>query len=46
MEEIEKKFRNRKWPLTNPKDPFFYFVYKNTLPPEEAYRVIHPKKDL
>ena len=46
MRKAEQKFLSRKTVTTNRKDPFLYFVYQNTLPPEEAYRVIHPKTDL
>ncbi len=46
MRIAEKKLIARKTVTTNRKDPFLYFIYENTLPPEEAYRVIHPKTDL
>ena len=43
MRKAEQKFLSTKTVTTNRKDPFLYFIYENTLPPEEAYRVIHPK---
>lgn len=46
MRITEQKFNQRKTVATDRKDPFLYFIYENTLPPEEAYRVIHPKTDL
>jgi hypothetical protein len=26
-------------------DPFYYHIYQDSLPPEAAYRILHPKKD-
>ena len=46
MRIVENKFLSKKTVTTNRQDPFLYFIYANTLPPEEAYRVIHPKTNL
>lgn len=46
MRIAEKKYQKRKTVTTDRKDPFLYFIYENTLPPEEAYRVVHPKTEL
>ena len=46
MSIIEEKFKQIKLIPTDPQHPFYYLIFKDTLPPEEAYRIIHPSSNL
>ena len=46
MSIIEEKFKKINTIPNDPKNPFYYFIFKDTLPPEEAYRIIHPSSNL
>ena len=45
MIQMEKTYMKRTKIPTNGADPFYYHIFSSSLPLEQAYRIIHPKKD-
>ena len=45
MLQLEKTYMKRTKLPVNGSDPFYYHIFSTSLPPEQAYRIIHPKKD-
>ena len=43
MEANELQYNKRATLPTDPQDPMFYHIYKNTLPLEQAYRIRDPR---
>ena len=45
MLELEKTYLKRTRCPAKGSDPFYYHIYKSTLPLERAYRLVHPKRN-
>ena len=45
MVHLEKIYLKRTKLPSNGSDPFYYHIFSASLPLEQAYRIVHPKRD-